>query len=69
MQSGIRILKRSEREASSVSNSCEGGESIKPESAETIVKGWVTALRERRRVEDTEYRRGFLRYDESLAVL
>ena len=62
------MLKRREREEVSGSNPAEGVEPVKREKAETIVKGWITSLRERRRVEDEEYRRGFLRYDENLAV-
>ena len=68
MRSGIRVLKRREREEVAGSSPAEDVQPVKREKAETIVKGWIIALRERRRVEDEEYRRGFLRYDESLAV-
>jgi hypothetical protein len=69
MKSEIRVLKRRQREELSGSNPAENGQPVKRENPETIVKGWITALRERRKVEDEDYQRGFLRYDENLALL
>ena len=69
MKSGVRVVKREEREARN--NLLEADDPVAPRSTpESIVKSWVTAARERRLTQATTGLRNLRRWDENrLAAL
>ena len=69
MKSKIRVLKRCNREQAIGSEAVDGSKVVERMTPEMIVKNWISASRQRRRVEAEEHQRSFKQWEENLVVL
>jgi hypothetical protein len=62
----VKVVKRADREAAN--QRAEIGSTVQRSAPELIVKGWIAAARERRKVDQNLGHRNFRLWEESLSI-